>query len=287
MIFVAAGGGEAAGVNDAPYKSAFAATAPGDTAATRGCSGEEVEHSSVAGVTAPPTGPEQTSPPMPADGRLTFRFATFDDERFWGDELQLHRAIAGAKLGGSGRGLTPTAALALGLKVDVDALPAELIEKLSKSVDLDNPAVTADLLKLDAVVGMKGFLTKDGKLSSVGITCAACHSTVDDSLAPGVGHRRDGRPNRDLDLGTIISLAPNLKPTADRLGITEDELKQALASWGPGKYDADLVPMSMRFAEGTPPPPCCRSRLNNSARAVTAKADVSSVSGGNHEFANN
>ena len=182
MIFVAAGGGEAAGVNDAPYKSAFAGTAPGDTAATRGCSGEEVEHSSVAGVTAPPTGPEQTSPPMPADGRLTFRFATFDDERFWGDELQLHRAIAGAKLGGSGRGLTPTAALALGLKVDVDALPAELIEKLSKSVDLDNPAVTADLLKLDAVVGVKGFLTKDGKLSSVGITCAACHSTVDDSL---------------------------------------------------------------------------------------------------------
>ncbi|HUE73368.1 MAG TPA: hypothetical protein VMP01_20995 [Pirellulaceae bacterium] len=176
------------------------------------------------------------------EGRQTFRFDTFGDEEFWGDALELHRALAGAKLGGVGEGVSPKAALAVGLKVDADALPAELVEQLKrKKVDMGDPATTLALLKLDAVVGVKGFLSPDGKLRSVGITCALCHSTVNDSFAPGIGQRLDGWPNRDLDIGQIIALAPNLKPLTDRLAIDESSLKTALTSWGPGKYDAQLL----------------------------------------------
>jgi hypothetical protein len=188
------------------------------------------------------SGPERDALQMIKEGRQTFRFDTFGDEEFWGDALQLHRALAGAKLGGVGPGVSPKTALAVGLKVDVDALPGDLVQQLKqKQVDLDDPATTVALLKLDVVLGVKGFLSKDGNLQSVGITCAICHSTVDDSFAPGIGHRLDGWPNRDLNIGKIISLAPYLKPLTDRLGVDEDDLKKVLTSWGPGKYDAELL----------------------------------------------
>ena len=179
---------------------------------------------------------------MIEEGRQIFRFDTFGDEAFWGDALKLHQAIAGAKLGGVGPGLSPKAALEVGLKVDMEALPPELVQQVKdKKVDLDDPATTVALLKLNAVVGVKGVLTKEGKVQSIGITCALCHSTVDNAFAPGIGHRLDGWANRDLNIGKIITLAPNLQPLMDRLGINETELKGALTAWGPGKYDAQLL----------------------------------------------
>jgi hypothetical protein len=148
---------------------------------------------------------------MFVEGRETFRFETFGDEVFWGDTLRLHDAIKGERLGGVGPGLSPHAALALGLKVDLGALPDDLVQALdARQVDLDNPATTLALLKLDAVVGVKGLFADAGNLSSMGIQCALCHSTVDDSFAPGIGQRLDGWANRDLDVGAIIALAPDL-----------------------------------------------------------------------------
>jgi hypothetical protein len=191
---------------------------------------------------APPPSPEQDASQMIKDGRQTFRHDTFGDEEFWGDALKLHHAIIGKKLGGVGPGVSPKTALAVGLKVDMDAIPADLVQKLKqKQVDLDDPATTVALIKLNAILGVKGFLSKDGALQSVGITCAICHSTVDNAFAPSIGHRLDGWANRDLDIGTIITLAPNLKPLTDRLGIAEADLKKALTAWGPGKYDATLL----------------------------------------------
>ena len=148
------------------------------------------------------------------NGRNIFRFDTFGDEEFWGDTLKLHLAVAGEKLGGIGPGVSPQTALTVGLKVDRDALPQALVQQLKqKQVDLNDPATTVALLKLDAVVGVKAFLENGDKVRSVGITCAICHSTVDDSFAPGIGHRLDGWANRDLNIGKIISLAPNLTPS--------------------------------------------------------------------------
>jgi hypothetical protein len=103
---------------------------------------------------------------------------------------------------------------------------------------MDNPATTLALLKLNAVVGLKGTSNKDGSLKSIGITCALCHSTVDNSFSPGIGVRLDGWPNRDLNVGVIISLAPDLSPVTGLLGVDEKTLKQVLAGWGPGKFDA-------------------------------------------------
>jgi len=180
-------------------------------------------------------------------GKQVFRFDTFGDEDFWGGQLHLEKAIEGAALGGVGPGVSPKTALtAAGLKVDVDALPKNLQAQLKQGkVDLDSPATTLALLKLNAVVGVKGFFDAGGSLSSVGITCAICHSTVDDSFAPGIGKRLDGWPNQDLNVGLIVSLAPNLAPMAQQvLGSSDsaaiDTLKQVLLSWGPGMYDAEV-----------------------------------------------
>ena len=176
-----------------------------------------------------------------ADGRETFRFDTFGDEVFWGDTLQLHQAIKGASLGGVGPGISPTTALSLGLKVDLDALPQPLINQLRQGkVDLSDPATTVALLKLDAVVGVKGFFAGD-TLNSMGITCAFCHTTVDNSLTFGVGHRLDGWANRDLDVGKIVAAAPNLSPFSNLLGVSQDTVRAVLNSWGPGKFDAELI----------------------------------------------
>lgn len=174
------------------------------------------------------------------DGRQTFRFDTFGDETFWGGALQLQQAIKGSALGGVGPGISPSTALSLGLKVDVDALPQPLINKLKQGkVNLDDPATTVALLKLNAVVGLQGFFSGDN-LNSVGITCAVCHSTVDNSLTFGVGHRLDGFANRDLDVGKIIAAAPNLNPFTNLLGVSDATVRTVLNSWGPGKFDAEL-----------------------------------------------
>lgn len=178
---------------------------------------------------------------MLEQGRQIFRYDTFGDEVYWTDTLKLHRAIEGQKLGGVGPGVSPKTALSVGLKVDMDALPVDLVEKIKKSeVNLDDPATTLALIKLDAVLGVKGTFNQNGSLKSVGLTCAVCHSTVDDAFAPGIGHRLDGWPNRDLNSGAIISLAPDLSVFTKLLRVDEATVKKVLASWGPGKFDALL-----------------------------------------------
>jgi hypothetical protein len=170
-------------------------------------------------------------------GEQIFRYDDFGDQAFWGSVLGLHQAVAT---------LSPNAALGLGLKVDADALPRAQLEQLEHGrVDLDDPAVTLALIREEAVLGVTGSFDADGHLTSMGITCALCHSTVDDSVAPGVGRRIDGIANRDLNVGAIVSVAPNLQPVADLLSlggtpVTVDQVKQVLLSWGPGKFDAEL-----------------------------------------------
>jgi hypothetical protein len=177
---------------------------------------------------------------MVDEGRATFRDDTFGDEAFWGGALRLHEAIAGAQNGGVGPGVSPATALAVGLKVDVDRLPNNLVNQIRHGrVDLNDPAVTVALLRLNAVVGVKGFF-EGNRLDSVGITCALCHSTVDNSLTAGVGHRLDGWANRDLNVGAIVALSPDLSPVANLLGTDQDTVRTVLRSWGPGKFDAEL-----------------------------------------------
>ena len=177
-----------------------------------------------------------------AEGRQIFRFDTFGDEAFWGDTIKLHQAIQGTRFGGVGPGVSPKTALSVGLKVDVDALPPELIKNLKKGqVDLDDPATTLALLKLNAVIGVTGLFESSGKLRSIGIQCALCHTAVDNSLAPGIGHRLDGWANRDLNVGAIINLATDLNVLVQVLGVSETIVRQVLASWGPGKFDAELI----------------------------------------------
>lgn len=179
---------------------------------------------------------------MLADGQETFRYDNFGNEDFWGDQLRLHEAIAGEANGGVGPGVAPAAALELGLKVDSAALPPSLVQRLRRGrVDLEDPAVTVQLLARDAVVGVKGFVDDSGVLRSVGITCALCHSTVDDSVAEGIGLRLDGWANRDLDVGAIIAASPSVAPFAQLLGVPEDTVRDVLRSWGPGKFDATLI----------------------------------------------
>jgi len=175
------------------------------------------------------------------DGREVFRFETFGDEAYWTDGLQLHKAIAGEKNGGVGSGLSPKAALAAGLKVDMEVIPADVAEAIKAGkVNLDDPAVTLTLLQLNAVVGVKGTFDNNKKLTAIGITCASCHSTVDNAFSPGIGRRLDGWANRDLNVGAIVSMAPSLKPLTDALGADVETVKKVLASWGPGKFDALL-----------------------------------------------
>jgi hypothetical protein len=162
-------------------------------------------------------------PALAEQGRQIFRYDTFGDETFWTDQLQMHTVIQTA--------VDPTTALSVGLKVDAEALPAAVVAGVEDgSISLSDPATTLALLKLDAVVGLKGTVESvEGvdTLTNVGITCALCHSTVDDSFAPGIGKRLDGWPNRDLDPGAIIALSPAVP----------DEAKAVYTSWGPGKYD--------------------------------------------------
>jgi mono/diheme cytochrome c family protein len=171
-----------------------------------------------------PTRDPTKDPMRVAAGQQTFRYETFGDETKWTDTLQMQTVISTA--------VDPTTALSVGLKVDATALPAAVVQGIqSGSVDLTSPATTIALLKLDAVVGLKGTVTTaaDGTdtLTRVGITCALCHSNVDNSFAPGIGARLDGQPNLDLDPGAIIALSP----------VLTDDQKAVFNSWGPGRYD--------------------------------------------------
>jgi cytochrome c5 len=215
-----------------------------------GCSSDKAAHPADAPPVTPPT-PDAATPPvdpvkqaaaaMIDEGRQTFRFDTFGDEDFWGGALHLHQAIAGAANGGVGPGVSPATALAVGLKVDVDAVPPDVAAGIMNgSVDLNDPASTLALLKANAVVGVTGVFDGSGKLTSVGIQCALCHSTVDESFAPGIGHRLDGWANRDLNVGAIVALAPDLSVPAAQLGVSQDTVRTVLDSWGPGKFDAEV-----------------------------------------------
>jgi mono/diheme cytochrome c family protein len=178
---------------------------------------------------------------MLQEGQRTFRFDTFGDEVYWSDALGLDRAIAGEKNGGIGAGVSPKAALALGLKVDMDALPAALVAQIkANQVDLNDPATTVALIKLNSVLGVVGTFDGAGKMTKVGLTCAVCHSTVDDAFSPGIGHRLDGFGNRDLNVGAIVAATPNVSHVATTLGVDVETVKQVLTSWGPGRFDAIL-----------------------------------------------
>jgi hypothetical protein len=185
------------------------------------------------------------------EGRDTFRFDTFGSETFFGDTLQLHKAVEGSAHGGVGGGVSPNTALSVGLKVDMDAVPQNVLRAVAAGqVDLDDPAVTLTLLKLNAVVGLTGFFNSDGTLRSLGAQCALCHSTVDDSSGiHGIGRRMDGWPNQDLNIGAILALSPNPQPVLDLLntGVTDPSkqvdgptLLKVLNGWGPGHFDAEV-----------------------------------------------
>ncbi|WP_157580749.1 hypothetical protein [Segetibacter koreensis] len=185
--------------------------------------------------------PANDNPATINDGKQIFRFDTYGDEDFWSGLLHLEKAIEGSNNGGFGPGVSPKTALAVGLKVDADALPPDVVAGIqSGAIRLDNPASTLALLKLNAVVGVKGNFDAKGTLNSIGITCASCHSTVDNSFAPGIGKRLDGWPNRDLNVGAIISLTDNAQPIANMLHVNEPTLRTVLAAWGPGKFPAIL-----------------------------------------------
>jgi hypothetical protein len=184
---------------------------------------------------------EDYSGKMLKEGREIFRYDSFGSEEFW-VKTRLHEAILGEKQGGVGPGLPAKTALELGLKTDIGKLPGILVEVLKKgSISLNKPETTLELLKADAVVGVKAVFDKSTKkMTAIGITCALCHSTVDDSFAKGIGRRLDGWPNRDLDVGAIVALSPTLQPFAQLIGVDEATVRKVLKSWGPGRYDAEL-----------------------------------------------
>ncbi|MET0215907.1 MAG: hypothetical protein ABW292_23055 [Vicinamibacterales bacterium] len=165
------------------------------------------------------TGSGAGESPLVRHGRAIFRYDTFGDEQLWTGVLRMQEAIAT---------VDPTTALSVGLKVDVEALPRPLVAALrARQVDLTDPATTIELLRLNAVIGVRGRVSDAGELTSIGITCALCHSTVDNSLTTGIGRRLDGWANTTLNVGAIVALSPAL----------DDATKPEFMTWGPGKYD--------------------------------------------------
>ena len=174
---------------------------------------------SQASGSTPPAAAATTAPAPPAtlvaDGQKIFRFDTFGNEQLWTVALRLHEVVE--------KSVDPTTALKVGLKVDAEVLPAGIL----KTVDLTSPATTVALLKMNAIVGLQATVDADNHITKLGVTCALCHSTVDNYVMPGIGRRQDGWPNRDLNVGAIIALSPALPA----------EKKAVYASWGPGRYD--------------------------------------------------
>jgi hypothetical protein len=179
------------------------------------------------------------SPCAPTDGQCIFRHDTFGDEQLWTDTLRLHELV---------QTLPPTTALAVGLKVDADMVPADVLA----SADLTNPATTVALIGLNAVVGVRGVV-ENGRITKIGITCAMCHSTVDNSVAQGIGKRLDGWPNRTLNPGAIIALTPGLSTFTGSLGVDNADAVAALNSWGAGHYDARFNQDTESFPVLLPP----------------------------------
>jgi mono/diheme cytochrome c family protein len=190
------------------------------------CAPKETPVPAAGAVDSTPTGfavASDSSPQTISEGQQVFRFETFGDEKFWSDTARMHEVVQ--------KSVDPTTALSVGLKVDAEAIPADVAAAIKAGkVDLKSPATTLALLKLNAVVGLKGtVVTVNGRdtLQRLGITCALCHSTVDNSFAKGIGKRLDGWPNRDLNVGAIVALSPAITP----------EQKAVYSSWGKGKYD--------------------------------------------------
>ena len=184
-----------------------------------GCARDESTPIAPRGTDSTTVSETRMNPATLAEGKKIFRFDTYGDETFWTDPLRMHEVISTA--------VSPATALSVGLKVDADALPPEIVAGIQNgTVDLNSPATTVTLLKLGAVVGVVGTV-QGNALTRVGITCALCHSTVDNSFAPGIGRRLDGWPNRDLDPGAIIALSPAVTPAQ----------KAVYNSWGHGMYD--------------------------------------------------
>jgi cytochrome c5 len=183
--------------------------------AANGCGSTSKAPEGTPPVTGAQPATEPTSPALVAEGQKIFRFDTFGDEQVWTDTLRLHEVVE--------KNVDPTTALKVGLKVDADVLPSGILEK----VDLKSPATTVVLLKMNAVVGLQATVDSNNHITRLGVTCALCHSTVDNSVMSGIGHRKDGWPNRDLNVGAIIALSPALSA----------EKKAVYSSWGPGKYD--------------------------------------------------
>jgi len=201
-------------------------------------------------ATAEPQAKQESSAAEIAEGQRIFRFETFGDEQMWTDTLRLNEVVE--------KSVDPTTALKVGLKVDAEVLPAGILEK----VDLKSPATTVALLKMNAVVGVQATVDADNHITRLGVTCALCHSTVDNSVMPGIGRRQDGWPNRDLNVGAIIALSPALP--ADK--------KAVYTSWGPGKYD----PRYNQDAKNTPlvlPPAYGLAQVKN--ETYTAEGPIS------------
>jgi hypothetical protein len=206
----------AGGAGEAGERGGAGEGGAGTSNASGGTSGEAGEAGGGSGGSGGTT--NNVIDPDMFDGQDVFRYDTFGDEVFWTGTLRLHEAIQAA--------LDPVTALTLGLKVDAEALPDGILD----TADLEDPATTVALIGLDAIVGVKGTVDSAGNLTSVGITCALCHSDVDDSVMDGIGVRIDGAANRDLDPGAIIALSPGLAGM--------DEVLDVYSSWGPGRYDA-------------------------------------------------
>jgi cytochrome c553 len=188
-------------------------------AAIAGCERDESAPIAPRGADVANASETRMNPATLAEGKKIFRFDTFGDETFWTDTLRMHEVIRTS--------VSPLTALSVGLKVDADALPPEVKAGIANTtIDLNSPATTVTLLKLGAVVGVVGTV-EGNTLTRVGITCALCHSTVDNSFAAGIGHRLDGWPNRDLNPGAIIALSPAVTPAQ----------RAVYNSWGPGMYD--------------------------------------------------
>ena len=167
--------------------------------------------------------------PSQMEGRDIFRFDDFGSHVFWTETARLNELIETA--------VTPNFALGtLGLKVDGEVITPEVLASLPEGA-LDDPATTVRLLELDAVIGLKATVD-DGALVNVGLTCALCHTQVDDSVAPGIGRRLDGWPNRDLDVGLILASLPGLPAIAEEIGVSAAALEADFLDWGPGYYDA-------------------------------------------------
>lgn len=207
-------------VPDSPFSSRWMSVAAFLLVVVAGCT---TEGTPAADTTRNEPATDDRSPATLAEGQRIFRYETFGDEQFWTDTARMHEVIQ--------KSVSPTTALSVGLKVDADAIPAEVAAAIKAGqVDLNDPATTVTLLKLNAVVGLKGTVTAvNGKdtLTRLGITCALCHSTVNNSFSKGIGRRMDGWPNRDLNVGAIIALSPAITPAQ----------KAVYSSWGPGKYD--------------------------------------------------